>query len=53
MVSVKLWSKEYERELLLVRILSDEELICIAAESGLAVKEVLEEWKRSKGGAHY
>lgn len=47
MVSVKLWSKEYERELLLARILSDEGLICIAAESGLVeYRELCEEVSR-------
>jgi hypothetical protein len=34
-VSEQLWSKELERELLLTRILSDGELVCVASEAGL------------------
>jgi hypothetical protein len=42
------WSKELERELLLSRVLRDEELVCIAAEAGLSKYRRLCEEARGK-----
>jgi 6-pyruvoyl-tetrahydropterin synthase len=43
---VVLWNKEFEKKLLFAR-LSDEDLVCVAAEAGLPYKDLCDEARRS------